>query len=326
MVRRGRLAVGAAMLKATGMFPLALFALLAAVSPALAEGVSWQDLTLDEALAKAKEQDTIVLIDVYAAHCGQCKEMDEGLWEQAEGADLAEGLIALRVSTDNPEGHAVQRRYPVLGLPLVLFLEPDGREIDRIVGYNDHDAFLEEARTIRNGIDLLPEMEAELETRPLPHLMTEVLKKYLYRKREAEAEALLDKIISADTQGRSATMALSYTAKYYDYFRRDKLKAQSYHVRLLKTYPGSIGVTGAIRSTLDFARSQGALDQWIEFVCSLTDENPTASRLNYYVAKFSHDYGLRGECLGRAARNAKASGMPGADKMDSIAVILEGGS
>lgn len=293
---------------------------------AFAGGAEWQDLSLSEALEKARAQDTIVMIDVYAAHCHQCGEMDEQLWEQQDGADLAEGVIPIRVATDDPSGYEVQRRYPVLGLPLVIFADADGEEIDRIVGYTNHQAFLEEARMIKNGIDFLPEMEAQLESNPSPSLMGEVLKKYLYRKREADAEALLEQLIAADPQGREATTALTYMAKYYDYFRRDKLKSQSYYVRTLKTYPHSIGVASALRATLDFARAQGATADWIDFICALTDANPGASRLNLYTARFAAQYGLRGECLARAARNAKAAGAPGSAKMDSIAVILEGGS
>ena len=312
------------MARVFGWFALGLVSLLVAPA-ALARGVEWQDLSLSEALEKAREQKTIVMIDVYAGHCHQCGDMDEQLWEQQDGADLAEGVIPIKVATDNPSGYEVQRRYPVLGLPLVIFVDADGEEIDRIVGYTNHEAFLEEARMIKNGTDLLPEMEAQLESDPSVSLMVEILQKYLYRKREADAEALLERIIAADSQGLKATTALTHMAKYYDYFRRDQLKSQSYYVRTLKTYPGSSGVASALRATLNFARANGATDDWIEFVCSLTDANPDASRLNLYVARFANQNGLRGECLARAARNAKASGMPGSAAMDSIAVILEGG-
>ena len=47
-----------------GTLVLAAVTLLVVTPAALADGVRWQDLTLDEALAKAEEQNTIVMVDV----------------------------------------------------------------------------------------------------------------------------------------------------------------------------------------------------------------------------------------------------------------------
>lgn len=303
-----------------------VFVLMFLIGPAeaRAEGVKWEDLTLDEALAKAEKKDTYVIVDLWAEHCGACGDMDEQLWNTEEGETLVDGLIAVKIATDKPEGATIQSRYPIMGLPMILFLRPDGTEIDRVVGYRNHKKVVEDATLIKSGIDLLPEMEAELGESTNLDLMGDILRKYLYRKRELDAEVLLEQIIAADKSGRAATSALTYTGKYYAYYARKAVRAQEYYVRLLKTYPHSNGVTSALKETLAYATKLGRTDEWIEFICGLTDANPGASRLNYYVARFAVRDGLRGECLARAARSAAKSDIPRAFEMDSLAVILEG--
>ena len=137
---------------------------LALTGPARSEGVQWEPLTIDQALAKAEELGALVRVDVYASHCHQCKVMDEELWETPEGAAFADGLVAVRFPSDKPEGIELQRRYPVLGLPLVIFLNPDGTEIDRIVNFREQRSWLAEARMLK----ATPCLSSSSSSRPSP--------------------------------------------------------------------------------------------------------------------------------------------------------------
>jgi hypothetical protein len=198
-------------------------------SAAGAEGVTWSDLTLAQALAKADDLATLVMIDVYASHCMQCKDMDREVWETPEGAELAEGLIMLRIPSDKPEGRTLQDNYPVLGLPLVILLEADGTERGRIVNYRTPEPFFEQARALKAGFDPLPEMEAELEAQPTSQKLTfEIFEQYLYRQREAEAGSLLARLLELDSRRIStyATKALGLAARYYDYFKHGPVESR----------------------------------------------------------------------------------------------------
>lgn len=295
-------------------------------SAARAEGVTWSDLTLAQALAKADDLATLVMIDVYASHCMQCKDMDREVWETSEGAELAEGLIMLRIPSDKPEGRALQDNYPVLGLPLVILLEADGTESGRIVGYRTPEPFLEEARALKAGFDPLPEMEAELEAQPTSQKLTlEVLEQYLYRQREAEAESLLAHLLELDSRRIStyATKALGLTARYYDYFKHDSEKSQKYWRIMLHDYAQSRAVNGALKATYEYHRQKRTLTQWIEMVCAVADANPEASTLNAGIARWAVRGNLTHPCLAAAARRAHALGAKPAI-FDSLAIVLEG--
>ncbi len=308
------------------IIPLVLFSLAAFHTAARADGVEWSDLSLDEALAKAEEANTLVIIDVFSDHCGQCKDMDTDLWNTPEGAELAEGLIALRIASDKPEGIPLQRRYPIIGLPVVLFLQPDGTELDRVAGFRSVKKFLEEAHALKAGFDPLPMMEEELEANPSSlQLLVEVLEKYLYRRREAEAESLLQRMLHLDSKrkAKEPRKALMFMAKYHSYFHRDKEKSQEYWRTLIEQYAGSPAVSSGVKATYEYARSRGKLQDWIEWICGVIAENPGAGRLNYYTARIAHRGGLTHPCLAQAARTAHALGV-GPANLDSIAVILEG--
>jgi hypothetical protein len=289
-------------------------------------GVQWADLTLDEALAKAGELGTLVMVDVYSDHCGQCGDMDRDLWETPTGAALAEGLVAIKIPSDKPAGIPLQRRYPILGLPALLFLRPDGSEVDRLIGYRNPRQFLEEATLRKSGFDPLPEMEAKLAAQPKsPKHLLEVMEKYLYRTRVAEADSLLVRLLEVDGQGqaRSAGKALMYMAKYYAYYERDAVESQMRWKTLVERLPHSTSISSGVSETHKFAQAHHQLDAWVEWICAISDQNPTAGRLNYYVARYAHRSGLRHPCLARAARAAHAQGV-GPANLDSIAVILEG--
>jgi hypothetical protein len=310
-----------------GLALLALAGAMAILSgPAQAEGVQWADLSLDEALAKAGEFGTLVMVDVYSDHCGQCGDMDRELWETPTGAALAEGMVAIKIASDKPEGIPLQRRYPILGLPALLFLRPDGSEVDRLIGYRNPRQFIEEARLRKSGFDPLPEMEAELAAQPdSPRHLLEVLEKYLYRTRVAEADSLLQRLLEVDGKGqaRSAGKAMMYMAKYHAYYERDAIQSQMRWKTLVERLPHSTSVTSGVIETHKFAQAHRRLDDWVDWICEITDQNPTAGRLNYYVARYAHRSGLRHPCLARAARAAHALGV-GPANLDSIAVILEG--
>ncbi|MFC1572388.1 thioredoxin family protein [Candidatus Eisenbacteria bacterium] len=292
-----------------------------------AKGVVWRDITLDKALEEAAKHNTMVMIDVYADHCMQCKVMDNELWDTPTGGELADGLIPLRIPSDKPEGRLLQRRYPVLGLPLTLFLLPDGTELDRIVGYQAVEPFLSEAEMLKAGSDPLPHMEERLAKNPNSlSLSLEVLQKLLYRKRIAEAEALLSKMVKLDPErkAKEPAQAMIYVAKYHSYFRLDEDKAQQHWRTIVEQYPHSGSTTSGVKGTYEFARSQGQLNEWIAWICPIIEKNPDAGRLNYNVATFANRGRLRHPCLGQAAKNASAQGVGKAAFMDSIAVVLAG--
>jgi thiol:disulfide interchange protein len=111
------------------------------------EGPVWHSYTVDEALAAARDQKKVVMIDFGATWCGPCQKMDATTFQDPEVQKfIREHTIAIKVDVD--ENRHLANRYGVAGLPTILFLDSDGYELDRLTGLIPTPHFLAAAREI----------------------------------------------------------------------------------------------------------------------------------------------------------------------------------
>jgi len=102
--------------------------------------------TLTEALAQAKSENRMVILDFYADWCAACKELDEYTWsdEAVKQAIEQDGiLVKLDFTKVSPEGKLFQERFNIYGLPTVIFLDGEGTETGRFAGFRKATDFLE---------------------------------------------------------------------------------------------------------------------------------------------------------------------------------------
>ncbi len=308
---------------------LPLFACAVAVPAAHAQPdkVEWAELSLDEALAEAKETGEILMIDVAAGHCGACGDMDRELWDSPEGAAFVEGMIPIRFDSTTPAGKALGRRYPVTGLPLVIFIRPDGQEIDRITGYTSSRDFLRDAEPLKQGVDPLPMMEEQLAAHPdSVTLYLPVMERYLNRLRREEADSLLSRILILDPENRyrQAERALRSLAKHARIVEEDMPRALALWKRILDQFPGCSTTSAAVQGSYRAASALGERADWQDWICGHVESESTNANLQYSIAMIARRYRMRGPCFAKAARTARSLGK-GGPFLDTLAVELEGG-
>lgn len=288
--------------------------LVGSADTAAAQGVVWRTATLDQALAEATSADRIVMIDVRANHCGQCVIMETDFWNTPAGAAFADGMIPLKIDSTTPAGIELSKRYPITGLPCVIFVRPDGTEIDRVVGYETVAKFLDEAEQLKNGIDPLPAMEKMLAAHPdsLP-LMQPILERYLFRYREVEAKAMLDRILAHDPQNRAtqSERALSRLAKYHELVRVDPKLQMEYYKTMLDRFPSCSGAGAAIDGSYKAALRMGTTKEWTTWICGILEKQSMNGRLQYTAAMTAHRNGIVEPCFAKAARTARNLGAGG---------------
>ncbi|MBK9088486.1 MAG: thioredoxin family protein [Holophagales bacterium] len=105
-------------------------------SRASGPGITFASGTFDEALARARSEKRLLLVDVYTDWCGWCKKLDREVFGDAKVAEASRGLVAVRINAEKG-GETVARRYDVQGYPTVLFVDGSGSVVKRIDGYVD---------------------------------------------------------------------------------------------------------------------------------------------------------------------------------------------
>jgi thiol:disulfide interchange protein DsbD len=103
---------------------------------------AWISQDLEGALARAKAQQKVVLVDAYADWCAQCKELDEKTWpDAAVGEWIARHAVAVRVNGDK-DRKDLAARFHFSGYPTVLLLDANGRELRRAMGFRKPEEML----------------------------------------------------------------------------------------------------------------------------------------------------------------------------------------
>jgi thiol:disulfide interchange protein len=104
--------------------------------------VTWGE-DLPTALDRARSEGKPVLVNFYADWCVWCQRLESTTFRDAEVANLLQQRV-VPVSLDvDHEGRELSSRYRVDGLPTILLLDADGREIGRLPGYMPPTGFLE---------------------------------------------------------------------------------------------------------------------------------------------------------------------------------------
>ncbi len=115
------------------------------VSAHAGEAISWES-AWDAAMERAKKEKKPVLVDFYADWCVWCKTLDSTTYKDPAVAKLlAEKMVPLKVDVDHG-GRELARRWGVSGLPTILVLSPDGKELGRIPGYLPAKDFISEVQ------------------------------------------------------------------------------------------------------------------------------------------------------------------------------------
>lgn len=100
--------------------------------------------TWQEVLEKAKEEDKIIFVDVYADWCGPCKMMDRDVFTQGKVAEYYNAnFVNAKFDADSEIGAEVANMFEVTALPTFLYIDPSGELVSKSLGYQEADEFLE---------------------------------------------------------------------------------------------------------------------------------------------------------------------------------------
>jgi len=104
--------------------------------------------------------------------------------------------VALRADAEK-EGKELAGRFRVRGYPTMVFVDPSGKEVDRIVGYLPPEKFLAELERIRSGDTFAACLERLEKGGADPDLVRRVARGFLDRAQPEEVVALLRELPAA---------------------------------------------------------------------------------------------------------------------------------
>ncbi|MFA5012204.1 MAG: protein-disulfide reductase DsbD [Ignavibacteria bacterium] len=114
--------------------------------------VAWTNLTsLQQIESSVKNENKPVVIDFYADWCAQCKELDKYTYTDEKVVELSKNLnnIKIDLTKENPD---ITAKYGIKGLPVVIFMKPNGEEIKelRVTGFLEPEEFSKRIEKLLN--------------------------------------------------------------------------------------------------------------------------------------------------------------------------------
>jgi thiol:disulfide interchange protein len=102
----------------------------------------FRPLSLDNALVMAVKQKRVVFIDFSTSWCSACQRLDEDTWTNGKVIEqLKKKTIPIKLDADKER--IITDKYKIKAYPTLLFLNPDGSVLARIVGYQIPAQFIE---------------------------------------------------------------------------------------------------------------------------------------------------------------------------------------
>ncbi len=137
--------------KITGTLAMLAIASLVLSNVASAE-VNFRNISFAEAKQAAATEHKVVMIDFYTTWCGWCKVLDKNTYTDAAVTKLTDSkFVCVKIDAEKGEGIELSKKYQVSGYPTIVFFDEGGKEIDRVVGYEDPGRFARSLEVAAQG-------------------------------------------------------------------------------------------------------------------------------------------------------------------------------
>jgi tetratricopeptide (TPR) repeat protein len=236
--------------------------------------VDWAHPPFENILKAAKQQNKPVFIDFYTTWCSPCKRLDKVTYQDGKVVDYLNSIVSVKYDAEKDEGETLAGKFRVKAYPTLLLLDPDGKEIDRHVGYLDPEEFVEVIQGYQNGIGTVAYYEALLEKNPddTEALLTLGMK-YAKAVRPKQAQAMLERLLEIDPD--TENKAEIYYELGYSMASEERYEdAIQYYEKVVDEFPDTEYHDAALRLQARAYFSIDKKDQSLEAYQKYLDRHP----------------------------------------------------
>lgn len=161
--------------------------------------VKFDDISFADAQKQAAKEKKLIMVDYFTDWCKWCHVLDQRTYIDREVGKYAnEHFVNLKINAEKGEGIALAKKNGVQGYPTIAFYDAKGKEVSRVVGFQDAEKFLRSLKTAKEGgmtsiLEKLQKSEAQN-----PTLWLQAAGYYAEKDDIANANAAYDKVIALD--------------------------------------------------------------------------------------------------------------------------------
>jgi tetratricopeptide (TPR) repeat protein len=243
---------------------------------ALSAEVDWAKGSFAKILEKAAKEKKHVFIDFYAVWCGPCKMLEKTTYKDAKVIEFLNGIIPVKYDAEKGEGLALAKKFKIKAYPTLVLLGPDGKEIDRQIGYVDAANFLKIMKNYMSGVGTIGYFEKLIEMNPkdIPSLY-KLGEKYANLGDLEKGAEYLGKVGELDPRNEKGLTddALLSLGDLYA-MNKDYKKAAENFRQLIDRFPDSDVGKEALQMLARVYQKMGETDKCLETFNLLVAKNP----------------------------------------------------
>ncbi len=135
----------------------AIFVTLVFAVTGVVHGFEIQDYNARLQAAEAKG--TPLLVEFTTKKCGSCRKFEAAFHTEQKMQDAVSGIVTTKVTSWSTEGAKLVEAHRIVAYPTFLLVDNQGREIDRWIGWQDRQTWLDLVTASLADLSLISEMQ-----------------------------------------------------------------------------------------------------------------------------------------------------------------------
>ena len=234
--------------------------------------LKWFRGSLEDAFLN--QDNKIIMVDFYTDWCIPCKQIDSETFTNEEVINKIEkNFIPIKINAESKYGLPLFEQYKGTGYPMILFLDKNKNELDRLYGFYGPDSFIKKLNNVLSGqgtfTDLLTKYKLGDKS---SSTIFELAKKYFSKGEYDDAELLFKEVIRNKDLSYNMFHESNYSIGMIKLYGNSTEELKNY----IKQHPESFLLKQSILNLLNYYKFSYL-------------ENEEVNLYEKYLSRFSND-------------------------------------